>query len=62
MLDRPADLEQQPRGVERDGLGEKGRTLKLLNTYMIATGLIVGEALMGTVLAIYYVLPLLGGG
>jgi len=48
--------------VERDGLGEKGRTLKLLNTYMIATGLIVGEALMGTVLAIYYVLPLLGGG
>ena len=48
--------------VEREGLGEKGRTLKLLNTYMIATGLIVGEALMGTVLAIYYVLPLLGGG
>jgi len=48
--------------VERDGLSERGRTLKLLNTYMIATGLIVGEALMGTVLAIYYVLPLLGGG
>ena len=48
--------------VEREGLSEKGRTLKLLDTYMIATGLIVGEALMGTVLAIYYVWPLLGGG
>jgi len=28
---------------------------------MIATGLIVGEAVMGTLLAIYYVMPLLGG-
>ena len=47
--------------VERDGLSEKQRTMKLLNTYMIATGCIVGEALLGTFLAIYYVLPLITG-
>ena len=49
------------RDVEKLGLTEKERTLRLLNTYMIATGLIVGEAVMGTLLAIYYVWPLLGG-
>jgi uncharacterized oligopeptide transporter (OPT) family protein len=47
--------------VEKKGLSEKERTMKLLNTYMIATGCIVGEALLGTFLAIYYVLPLLTG-
>ena len=47
--------------VEREGLGEKQRTMRLLNTYMIATGCIVGEALLGTFLAIYYVLPLVTG-
>jgi len=41
---------------------EKQRTFKLLETYMIATGLIVGEALMGTIVAIVLVLPLLTGG
>jgi len=47
--------------VEKEGLSEKQRTMRLLNTYMIATGCIVGEALLGTLLAIYYVLPLLTG-
>ncbi len=47
--------------VEKDNLSEKQRTMRLLNTYMIATGCIVGEALLGTLLAIYYVLPLLTG-
>ena len=47
--------------VEQEGLSEKQRTMRLLNTYMIATGCIVGEALLGTLLAIYYVLPLLTG-
>ena len=49
------------RDVKKLGLTEKERTLRVLNTYMIATGLIVGEAVMGTLLAIYYVMPLLGG-
>ncbi len=44
--------------VEKENLSEKQRTMRLLNTYMIATGCIVGEALLGTLLAIYYVLPL----
>ncbi len=48
--------------VKKLGLTEKEKTMRLLNTYMIATGLIVGEAIMGTVLAIYYVWPLLTGG
>ena len=47
--------------VEKEGLTEKQRTMRLLNTYMIATGCIVGEALLGTFLAIYYVLPLITG-
>jgi uncharacterized oligopeptide transporter (OPT) family protein len=47
--------------VEKKGLSEKERTMKLLNTYMIATGCIVGEALLGTFLAFYYVLPLITG-
>jgi uncharacterized oligopeptide transporter (OPT) family protein len=47
--------------VEKEKLSEKQRTMRLLNTYMIATGCIVGEALLGTLLAIYYVLPLLTG-
>ena len=47
--------------VKKEGLSEKQRTMRLLNTYMIATGCIVGEALLGTFLAIYYVLPLVMG-
>jgi uncharacterized oligopeptide transporter (OPT) family protein len=48
--------------VKKRGWGESERTLKLMETYMIATGLMVGEALMGTVVALYLVVPLLTGG
>jgi uncharacterized oligopeptide transporter (OPT) family protein len=48
--------------VKRRGWGEAERTLKLMETYMIATGLMVGEALMGTVVALWLVIPLLWGG
>jgi uncharacterized oligopeptide transporter (OPT) family protein len=34
---------------------EKEKTIKILDTYMIATGLIVGEAIMGTIVAIYFI-------
>jgi uncharacterized oligopeptide transporter (OPT) family protein len=34
---------------------EKQKTIKTLDTYMIATGLIVGEAIMGTLVAIYFI-------
>lgn len=50
------------RDVKALDLSERERTLKLLKTYMIATGMILGEALMGTIIAIYLVLPLLTGG
>jgi uncharacterized oligopeptide transporter (OPT) family protein len=33
---------------------EKQKTIKILDTYMIATGLIVGEAILGTIVAIYF--------
>jgi putative OPT family oligopeptide transporter len=48
--------------AEAKGWSEKQKTLKLLQTYMMATGLIVGEAIMGTIIAIYLVIPLLTGG
>ncbi|MCD6461687.1 MAG: OPT/YSL family transporter [Thermoplasmata archaeon] len=40
--------------AEREGWTEKQRTVKVLETYMIATGLIVGEALMGTIVALWF--------
>lgn len=40
---------------------EKKKTIHLLNTYLMATGLIVGEAVIGTLVAIYLVLPLFTG-
>jgi uncharacterized oligopeptide transporter (OPT) family protein len=48
--------------VKKRGWGESERTLKLMETYMIATGLMVGEALMGTIVALYLVVPILTGG
>ncbi len=48
--------------AEREGWTEKQKNLKLLQTYMMMTGLIVGEAVMGTVIALYLVIPLLTGG
>ena len=41
---------------------EREKTMKLLTTYMIATGLMVGAALMGTIIALYMILPLFVGG
>ncbi len=45
--------------AERKGWDEKTKTLELMKTYMTGTGLIVGEALMGTIVAIYLVTGLL---
>jgi putative OPT family oligopeptide transporter len=45
--------------AEREGWTEKQKTLRLLKTYMMATGLIVGEAVMGTIIAIYLVTQIL---
>ena len=43
----------EPR-AKREKWSEKRKTLKMLDTYMIATGLIIGEALMGTIVAIWF--------
>jgi uncharacterized oligopeptide transporter (OPT) family protein len=37
---------------------EKQKSIKLLESYLMATGLIVGEAIIGTIIAIYMVLQL----
>jgi uncharacterized oligopeptide transporter (OPT) family protein len=37
---------------------EKKKSIKLLESYLMATGMIVGEALIGTIIAIYMVLQL----
>ncbi len=42
--------------VKAEKWTETQKTLKLVETYMIATGLIIGEAIMGSVIAIYTVL------
>ncbi|UCE37218.1 MAG: OPT/YSL family transporter [Thermoplasmata archaeon] len=41
--------------VKKEKWTEKQKTIKVLDTYMIATGLIVGEAIMGTIVAIYFI-------
>lgn len=41
--------------AEQEGWTDKEKTIKRLDTYMIATGLIVGEAVMGTIIALYIV-------
>lgn len=48
----------EPR-AEKEKWSEKKKTFKTLETYMVATGFIVGEALMGTIVALYLVIPLL---
>jgi uncharacterized oligopeptide transporter (OPT) family protein len=40
--------------AKKENWTEKQKTVKVLDTYMIATGLIVGEAIMGTIVAIYF--------
>lgn len=44
------------------GWSEREKTMRMLKTYMIATGLMVGAALMGTIIAIYTIIPLFTGG
>lgn len=46
--------------ARRLGWTENMKTMKIMGTYMMATGMIVGEAVLGTVVAIWLVLPLLG--
>ena len=41
--------------AKKEGWDEHTKTLKLLNTYMAATGLLIGASLMGTIVAIYMV-------
>ncbi|UCH89409.1 MAG: OPT/YSL family transporter [Thermoplasmata archaeon] len=48
--------------AKAEGWTERQKTMRLLTTYMIATGLMVGAALMGTVIAIYMIIPLFTGG
>jgi putative OPT family oligopeptide transporter len=48
--------------AEKEGWSEKQKTLRLIQTYMMATGLIIGEALMGTIIAFYLVIPFITGG
>ena len=48
----------EPRAKENKW-GEEMKTVKLLGTYMMATGLMVGEAVMGTIVALWLVVPLL---
>jgi uncharacterized oligopeptide transporter (OPT) family protein len=48
--------------AKAENWSERRRTLKLLDSYMMATGMIVGEAIMGTLIAIYLVFPLISGG
>ena len=45
----------EPR-AKREKWTEREKTFVLLDTYMVATGLIVGEALMGTVIAFWIIL------
>jgi len=47
--------------AKRYGWTENQKTMKILGTYMMATGMIVGEAILGTFVAIWLVLPLLTG-
>jgi uncharacterized oligopeptide transporter (OPT) family protein len=41
--------------AKKRGWSEREKTIKLLRTFMIATGLLVGAALMGTIIAIYVI-------
>ncbi len=43
----------EPKAKENNW-NEREKTLKLLDTFMIATGLLVGEAILGVILSIYY--------
>jgi uncharacterized oligopeptide transporter (OPT) family protein len=46
----------EPR-TKKYGWGEETKTMKLMGTYMMATGLMVGEAVIGTIVALVIVVP-----
>jgi uncharacterized oligopeptide transporter (OPT) family protein len=46
--------------VKKEKWDEKTKTLKVIDTYMVATGLIVGEAIMGTIIAFYLMRDIIG--
>lgn len=46
--------------VKRNNWGEDMKTFKIMGTYMMATGLMVGEAVLGTIVALWIVVPNLG--
>jgi uncharacterized oligopeptide transporter (OPT) family protein len=46
--------------VQKNNWGEDMKTFKLMGTYMMATGLMVGEAVLGTIVALWIVVPNLG--
>jgi uncharacterized oligopeptide transporter (OPT) family protein len=48
--------------AKRYDWSERKKSIKLLESYLMATGLIIGEALVGTIIAIYMVIPLITGG
>lgn len=48
--------------VKKEKWDDRTKTVTLINTYIICIGLIVGEAIVGTLVAIYFVLPLITGG
>jgi len=48
--------------VKKEKWDDRTKTVALINTYIICIGLIVGEAIVGTLVAIYFVLPLILGG
>jgi uncharacterized oligopeptide transporter (OPT) family protein len=46
--------------VKKNNWGEDMKTFKVMGTYMMATGLMVGEAVLGTIVALWIVVPNLG--
>jgi uncharacterized oligopeptide transporter (OPT) family protein len=46
--------------VKKNGWGEDMKTMKIMGTYMMATGMIVGEAVLGTFVALWLVIPMFG--
>lgn len=46
--------------AKRNNWGEDMKTFKVMGTYMMATGLMVGEAVLGTIVALWIVVPNLG--
>jgi uncharacterized oligopeptide transporter (OPT) family protein len=46
--------------AKRNNWGEDMKTFKIMGSYMMATGLMVGEAILGTIVALWIVVPNLG--